>query len=281
MIVQAPEVPGGRAFVILQNDHTAFGGDVARHFGNERFAAPEPYDLVVDLVRWHDQGWTELDERFLQDVETGLPCSLAGTPFDELIETSKLSPSLGEARHPFIGLISSMHSCGLYNGRYGLSDFVFLNLLEGEQLKVATEMLAEEERRQERLRRELAADPSTVALASEGAVHRAYHVLQFIDTLALYMQCEHPSRHSVGTIPSVPTDDDPDHDVTITVTPMGAGTYQIDPYPFDRVPFVTATPGRYLDPAPLGSDLRAAWAAAPPTQQTVTFVPVDVDASSA
>jgi len=133
MIVQTSEVPGGAAFVINQTDHTAFAGDLARHFGNDVFARLEPAGHVLELVSWHDEGWTDLDDRVLQDPDTGLPYHLVRTPLDELFTTSELSPARNEARHPFCGLLSSMHTTGLYNGRYGLSDFVFVDVIPAEK----------------------------------------------------------------------------------------------------------------------------------------------------
>ncbi len=271
MIVQPPAEAGEPSFVILQNDHTAFAGELARHFGNERFARLEPSELVDALVSWHDEGWTEIDDRFLPDPTTGLPYNLISTPLPELIGTTARSAAKGEARHPFIGLLASKHACGLYNGRDGLVDLVILDLLPPEVRSQVDPILAAEAERQERLRSELRADPATAALAEDAVIHRTFNALQLFDMFALYVQCEHPSRHAEATFPSVPVDDDPAHDVTITATPLGRGRYRLDPYPFDLDPFEPATAGRYLEAQPPGTDLAAVWAAAEPAEQRISL----------
>ena len=270
MIVQPAAQPDGKAFVIQQNGHTAFSGQLARHFGNEQFQPLEPAELVVPLVEWHDEGWTELDDRFLVDPETNLPYSLTRTPLAEALPTSERSPTLAEARHPFIGLLSSMHSVGLFNGRFGLLEDQSLLVKLPPEVKAPVEAVIESETaRQERLRAQLQADPSTAHLADEALIWRTYRALEFFDIFSLYIQCEHPSRQQETQIPHVPVDDDPEHDVTITVTPLGENRFRLAPYPFDDDPFEPATPGRYLAPQPEGTDFAELWNATEPAEQRV------------
>jgi hypothetical protein len=49
---------------------------------------------------------------------------MARTPTPEVVKTNFGSPDFNEAHHPYCVLLSSMHSVGLYNGRYGFSQFV-------------------------------------------------------------------------------------------------------------------------------------------------------------
>ena len=51
--------------------------------------------------------------------------------------TSRLSPDFNERHHPYCGLLSSMHSWGLYNGRYGLSKLVLLDNIPPDDRPVA------------------------------------------------------------------------------------------------------------------------------------------------
>lgn len=275
MIVQSPEIEGGQSFVVRQIDHSQFSGQLALHFGNEVFAPLEPAELVMPLVAEHDQGWIELDDRFVADPNTGLPYHLNKTPLPLALPTSSLSPDRAEAQHPFIGLLSSMHSYGLFSGRYELLSNDNAGSLQiqfpPDQKRPVEELLAAELKRQSRLRDQLLANPATAHLADDRLVKRTYKALEFFDLVALYIQCEHPSRHAQHEFPHIPVDDDPANDVTITVTPLGDGRYRMSPFPFDVDPFTPMTVGRYLDPQPPGTDLQALWHATPVATQVVEF----------
>ncbi|MCE2512003.1 MAG: DUF3891 family protein, partial [Acidimicrobiia bacterium] len=127
MIVQPPA--GGAAdaphFVIAMHQHTAFAGSLAAGFGNDAFAGLEPAEPMQYIVDHHDAGWADLDARAPQNPATGLPYNLTATPLAQIVATSAASPKFNEAHHPFSGIISSMHTYGLYCGRYGLSDKIF------------------------------------------------------------------------------------------------------------------------------------------------------------
>lgn len=270
MIVQTPAEPGAPQFVIRQLDHTSFAGRLAERFGNERFERFEPWDVYVDLVHHHDQGWDALDRRFLQDPGTGLPYHLVATPLPELVGTGASSPDFNERRHPFAGVLSSMHTYGLYNGRYGLSDFLFVDLIPAELRPTVDAMLEGEVARQARLKEQLASDPATAHLADESLLLRAYKLLQLFDTLALWCQCEHPSKRAEQRFSNVPRSEG--DDVTITVTPLDPATARLTPFPFDSDGVTFATAGRWLGAQPPGTDLAAAFEAAEPAAQTITFV---------
>ena len=161
MIVQsAPE--GDPYFVMIMPEHTALAGQLARAFGNARFEPVEPRDEVIYTVDHHDHGWVELDAEAPLDPKTRLPYNLVETPLSLIAPTSAQSPDFNGKRHACCGLLSSMHSWGLYNGRYGLSDFVILDK-GAEAQTTMTPFLDSELERQERLKAELARDPETAA----------------------------------------------------------------------------------------------------------------------
>ena len=123
MIIQRGAA-NGRFFVITMDQHTALSGAFAASFGNARFAPVAPRELLLYVIAHHDKGWVDLDAAPGTDPATGLPYNLVETPMADIVPTSIASPDFNERHHPYCGLISSMHSWGLYNGRYGLSDSV-------------------------------------------------------------------------------------------------------------------------------------------------------------
>ncbi len=270
MIVQC--APGGHTdaphFVIAMHQHTAFAGTLAANFGNDDFAGLEPTEPMQFIVDHHDQGWSDLDAAAPQDPATGLPYNLTATPLEQIVATSAASPAFNEAHHPFSGIISSMHTYGLYRGRYGLSDKIFLDLIPDHLRSQVETMLSAEEDRQDRLREELArSDPDH---ATDEHVFHAYKQLQFFDTFSLYFHLMPEGERGESTFPNVPRA--VGEDVTISVVERPGGVYGLDPYPFGTNDLELTTAGRYLSPRPPGTDLGPVLAALPVDFQTVRLV---------
>ena len=270
MIVQ--NAPDDRPrFVITMLQHTTFAGQLARHIGNDEFSPLDPAEPLQFVVANHDRGWDGLDGRAPQDPDTGLPYHLTETPLSEVIVTSAGSPAFNERRHPLSGLISSMHTYGLYHGRYGLApDKVSFDRIANEVRPRVKAMLDGELARQDRLRADLAADPATAAWNNEAVIFTAYKQLQFFDTLSLYFHMQPEGLRGDSTFNHVPTG--PTTDVSISVTEEPDAVYRLDPYPFDLDRLQLATEGRYLRPAEPGTDLATVMAKTPVQTQTVTLV---------
>jgi hypothetical protein len=265
MIVQtAPE--GQSHFVIEQHEHAKTSGRIAAKFGNNRFRLPDPQDAFLRMVENHDAGWVPVDAEVLIDDATGLPYHLTQTPLPKLIETSAGSPSINEAVHRYSGLLSSMHSYGLFHGRYGLSDFLFIDRIPDAERPAMEKMLAEELNRQSRLRLALATDPLTAAWANEAALFYAYKLLQFFDTLALYFQMSHAGGHGTTKFLNVP--DINGVDKTLTISPSEDGTYLLDPWPFSTSKIRVNTLGRYISPADNSKTARQQFLAAQLAEQS-------------
>ena len=269
MIVQnAPE--GRPHFVIQMLQHTAFAGALARHFGNDDFAPLDPREPLEFVVSNHDRGWDDLDGRAPQDPASGLPYNLVNTPLDDIVATSAGSPEYNEAHHPLSGLISSMHSYGLYHGRYGLApDKMFIDRVPAEMRPAVDAMLDAEEARQQRLKDALKADPATEAWSADEVVFTAYKQLQFFDTFSLYCHLQPEGARGRASFDHVPAS--AHADVTIQVEEHPGGRYSLDPYPFDTDPLTVYTEGRYMQPAAPGTDLAEAMASTPVQRQTVTL----------
>lgn len=256
MIVQtAPE--GSPNLVILQADHARLSGQFAAAFGNEAFATLIPKEPMVFVAAHHDEGWIAVDARLEQDVNTGLPYHLTQTPLPFLLETSAGSPAFNEAHNPYCGVLSSMHSYGLFNGRYGLSNKIFVDLVP-EQYKVpVNNMLRSELDRQERLLNDLHLDADLAIWINEAHLFHNYKLLQFFDTLALYFHMDHAQERRESEFLRVPRS--VGDDVTIRIEPVKSGTYALTPYPFREDSMTFYYVGRPLRPQPIGTDLQAVW----------------------
>ncbi|HNB51825.1 MAG TPA: DUF3891 family protein [Anaerolineales bacterium] len=267
MIVQtAPE--NAPHFVIEQTDHARVSGQIARIFGNEDFGSPVPTELVVYTAEHHDEGWGAIDALREQSPITGLPYHLTQTPLPYLLITSKGSPDFNEQHHPFCGLLSSMHTYGLFNGRYGLSDFVFIDRVSEEHKTAMLKMLGQELERQGRLKKQL-----PEAWVAEENLFANYKLLQFFDTLALYFQLSHSKDRVPTSFKNVP--DGRWHDLTLTITPNPDGTYTLAPWPFSTPELTLTTEGRYLTPQPQGTDFKKIFEVTPKETQQYRLVKRD------
>jgi len=269
MIVQA--APGGSAAVVIaQREHTRLAAEFARSFGNDHFAPLQPRELMEFVADNHDRGWDAVDEHMSTDPDTGLPYSLIKTPLELLLETGPGSPDFCEAHHPWCGLLVSMHTYGLYNGRYGLSDKIVVNTLPPEQRGPIEAMLSHELERQNRLTRELAASPDTAELASERLLLHNYKLLQFFDTLSLYFNMSVDEQRGEARFANVPMA--VGEDVTVTVRRVEPGVYSLAPYPFAEQPLVVQMDGRRVEPRPGERDWAEPLASAPMVREIITLV---------
>lgn len=260
MIVQTAP-PGAPHFVITQVAHARFSGQFARAFGNARFAAPEPRELMEYVTAHHDEGWATVDAQPKHDPRTGLPYHLTQTPMPDLIQTGAGSPDFNQRKHALCGVISSMHTYGLYHGRYGLSDRIVIDLVPPEHQADARRMLQGELERQETLKHQLRAHPETEEWASATFLFHRYKLLQFFDMLALYFNTTHATQRAPATFAHVPAS--PDEDVTLTIHPLGDDqTYALTPFPFGESGATFWCEGCFLvprsEPTDWGAVMRAA-----------------------
>jgi hypothetical protein len=198
------------------------------------------------VIAHHDQGWEAIDAEPKLDPNTGLPYHLGQTPLDLMKVTNQGSPDFNQQEHPFAGLISSMHTRGFYNGRYGLLETTYRDVYPPELHPVYEQILNSEEERQNRLKAELRANPDTEHWADEDFYMPAYNLLQFFDLLALYFHLTHPSQHTETSFQQVPVQ--PGESTTITLKPLTSGIYSLSPYPFALKEVEVITEGRYLMP---------------------------------
>jgi Protein of unknown function (DUF3891) len=265
MIIQTAPSDTPR-LAIMMYEHTALCLQFAHAFGNERFERLAPADLMIYVISNHDAGWFDFDRNPAIDQKTGLPYNLAETPPEHITTTSRLSPDFNERHHPYCGLISSMHSWGLYNGRYGLSKLVLLDKIAEIDRPVVVKMLNGEIERQKRLKAELAKNSQTSGWLDERRVFQNYKRLQFIDTLALYFNRIHASERQEQDFENVPVS--AHEDVTVTIRPAGASRYSLSPFPFAASGAEFVFQGRPVDPKM--SNVTGSWAVALKQSPTVS-----------
>ena len=259
-------------FVIKQTEHGALCGQFTEHFGNASFELPEPRAEVINVIRCHDNGWLADDENPSLDPKTRLPFNVLATPRSKLFATSRKSSDYNEKLHPYCGLISSMHSWGLYNGRYGLSDKILVDFIEDEFQNEMNDMLDGELKRQDKLKLALGENPETAAWTNKARAFTNYKLLQFCDTLALYFNLTPEGARTETSFANVPMD--LNMDVSVTIKPLGKNSYSLAPYPFAEDPLEVYFEGHYLAPFAPGEepDLAEIMQSAKVERQMICFV---------
>jgi hypothetical protein len=274
MIVQglAQDAPASAArFVSKNTEHTALSAQLAEAFGNDDFAPLEPREEMLYLIAHHDHGWATLDAAPGIDDQTGLPYNLVQTPLTDLVKTSRGSPDFNEAHSSWCGLLSSMHTYGLYHGRYGMSDKVVLDFIPDEAKPTVNAMLENEIARQSRLSDALADNK----WAQPPYLMHNYKLLQFFDTAALYFNLSPPGERGESEFTHIPTS--LDTDVTVKVREVESGVYAYSPFPFRAEGIEVHCEGRYLSPdqgraATKGQDGKTLMANSKIQQQTFTLI---------
>jgi len=276
MIQTAPT--GEKRFISTMLEHLDLCHQFTLAFGNSEFERPEPYEEFNYTVKNHDRGWDDFDKNPILDDKSGFPCGLGSGPVPNVVHTSKLSPNFNENKHAYCGLLSSMHSWGLYNERYGFSQFRVLDggksvpVPPGEEDTVKG-LLDSELDRQSRLKKTLSLNPETSEWVKEENLFRNYKLLQFFDTLALYFNMRHSSEHKSETFTHVPKS--VSKDVEITIIPNGNNHYTITPFPFEGSKLEVNCKGRYFEATPtesLNNDLGALLYGLPTEHQTFVFL---------
>ena len=245
-------------FVMTMEQHTAFADRLAGAFGNDIFS-PVENESVRYVIAHHDAGWHLIDPDVHISPDSGLPYHLAETPFEYTSQTMRGSPDFNAEHDALAGLLSSMHTAGLLNGRYGLAPPGILAKFEGEKKKFAEVVLADELVRQETLKETVGVD--------EGFIWIAYKQLQFFDMLSLYFHSKAAGLRGTEIFPDVPTVNG--NDVTITITERADQTYALDPFPFVESGIEIPFEGRWMQPVKDGAEGRAVFEATPVSEQVV------------
>lgn len=270
MIVQTA-AEGQPHFIITQADHARMSGQLAKAWGNAQFEAIIPREPVEYMVAHHDEGWLALDDAYLMDENTRLPYNLTQTPLLELIKTGSASPDFNEAHHAYSGILSSMHTWGLYRGRYGLSDKIFINSIPAEHRPQVDTLLDNEIARQERLKKQFdESQPELLTWVKPTHLMHNYKLLQFFDTLSLYFHTTHEAARGESTFLNVPMS--VGKDTSVTVRRKDDGTYSLTPYPFAQDPLEVYVEGRYIYPLKNGAKLTDVINDTPLTKQTYKLV---------
>ena len=233
---------GEDAICVGQAAHAWISGQLARHWGNDDFAPPDPFDEVCLGAEQHDVGMGDWDLAPALDRETGRPVHFMRMPRATHLELWSAAPRKALSQSPYAALLVSMHGHALYGRNDTLED-------DPEESDAIRRYVEEQEDFQRGLLERMGEDPA-----------RARHNQQLVwalDFLSLALLLGWaPDSVKAPTRRGEPLRE-------ITIAPVGDG-FTVDPWPFREPAVRVRTSGRRLEGRfDDESRLHAALAAAP------------------
>ncbi|MGH6857726.1 MAG: DUF3891 family protein [Methylocella sp.] len=251
---------------IPQPSHAWLSGQMARAWGNRRFAAPMPYDEVCLAAGQHDIGWLDWEMTPALDAGTGLPQEFCRVPSKAHIALWREGVRRARVFGRYPALLVSLHADTIYARHF---DFAKASLENAEAVRA---FLDEQHRFQARTAASLRADPKLAEQASPETIARNQLLIAALDRMSLEI-CWGLKKEI--TISNVPT--------------AGAGTTElrmrprdgeglviddlvVDPWPFRTASVAVRTEGKRLRGRfSTGADLQLALDEAEPVLATAVL----------
>ena len=108
---------GDGTLLITQQAHAWVSGQLARAWGNDRFAPPAPRDEVCLAAEQHDLGMASFDLDPPVDPDTGLPPSFMDMPLDVHLEIWTEAPRRMLVQDRYAAVLVALHGIALYERR--------------------------------------------------------------------------------------------------------------------------------------------------------------------
>ena len=186
---------------IGQPSHAWLSGQLARAWGNDGVAPPDPFEEVCLAAEQHDVGMAEWDLRPSLNAETGLPHSFMEMPLD--VHLSLWSAAAGKLvrQSAYAALLVSMHGTALYEMRD-------LDRMEPQDADAVRGFLADRRAEQDALLAGLGLDRDAVA--------RNQGLVWTWDFMSLALCLDWPPADGPG----------------VRMEPAGDRCVSVDPWPF-------------------------------------------------
>lgn len=243
--------------LITQPAHAWLSGEMARAWGNDRFAAPEPREEVCLAAEQHDVAWAEWELTPTRNPATGFPHTVFDVPVEEhaAVWTGAGRKALVFGRYP--ALLVSRHGTGFYDGS------------NAAQLPPARRRQLEAERAfQAEMRASLLADPAYAFVRDDDIVAAHQRLVATTDWISLVI-CMRMQARVIERVP-----ERPGVFTEIAISPAGeeGHRWHLEPWPFRGHRLTLHVDARHLAaPAATDAELGAALAAAPWVRHTLTL----------
>ena len=221
---------GDQLLLIRQTDHAFLAGFLAKEWGNEEFARPEPFASFCLAAAEHDNGWTEEELQPGIDARTRLPYSFMSIPTREHIELYQRGiERLVKADH-YAALLVSMHASMLYDKARATMPGYSAKYVKSDEAQPASDFVQRLRLQQLRLKVDLRTQPAARDFVDDKILKANFERLEALDRMSLYF-CATPRENSL--IEGVPTDN-MGGEADLELRPEGPDVVTLTPYPFRR-----------------------------------------------
>jgi Protein of unknown function (DUF3891) len=221
MIVR--EEPNGEQILVGQTDHSRLAGQFAAHWGNARFATPEPFESVARGAAFHDFGYLRYETAPHYDSETGKTPNFRNVVTDtKRLEEYQWNADWLLGPDPYASTLVNMHRTGLWRGRYDA--IVHPPHAIRTQTPEVDAFVGKNEAQRAATIAAQGLDPQQLRIN--------YRLLQVWDLLSLYFSCAEPVADYIEPVPASYREKE-GAGVRMRLQPIGNATVAIDPYPFD------------------------------------------------
>ena len=221
MLIRAED---DQALAIGQLSHAWLSGQLARAWGNERFAPPEPREGISLGAEQHDIGWAlfDLEPRF--NPQTGLPCSFLQLTVEDHLAIWRHAPERLLSQSLHAALVVSLHGRSLSELRASAVP---------DQAGVLQPHIDEERRRQEELRAALGMSAAQVDVTRRQMWTWDGLSLALCNGWDPFTSRDVPAREGL---------------VDVELSGRGDGTFTLAPWPFADERVEIGCEARRLDP---------------------------------
>jgi len=221
---------------IPQPSHAWLSGQLARAWGNARFAAPQPYDEVCLAAGQHDIGWHSWETAPALDSGTGLPQEFFKVPPRVHIMLWREGVRRARAFGRYPALLVSRHADTIYS-RY----FDFTKACPGD-VEAVRAFLDEQHAFQARAAASLQADPKTGVEASDEMIAHNQLLVAALDWISLEICWGVREEKKIPHVPVALK-----QECELRLRPCG-GTDDLilDPWPFEHASLAVRAEGKRL-----------------------------------
>jgi hypothetical protein len=214
---------GDDAIAIAQPSHAWLSGQLARAWGNERFAAPAPYEEVCLGAEQHDIGWHEWEAAPSFNPRTGRPHAFTEVGAETHLALWARGAGRALAFGRYAALLVSLHAKTIYGTYYDVAK------APAHEAARVRRFLAEQEAFREGLVASLAAEPRHMDSVSPQALERNRRLVAATDRLSLEICWGVAGERR---IPDVPESGDERVELRLSAPRGDAGDLVLDPWPF-------------------------------------------------